>query len=212
MNEPKLLKIARFSTSCSVLGPGKRAVVWVQGCARRCPGCVAPETWDPEGGTVFSVETLAEKLTRLPEIEGLTFSGGEPFLQASGLCALADACRKIRPELTVMAFTGWTLEELLAREQREELALLARLDILIDGPYRETEHENLLWRGSRNQKVWFLTPRYERDWKPRIHETGVHLELEADSETLHIMGIPPKDFRAKIDEIARKLHLTQQNG
>ena len=212
MNEPKLLKIARFSTSCSVLGPGKRAVVWVQGCARRCPGCVAPDTWDPEGGTVFSVETLAEKLTRLPEIEGLTFSGGEPFLQASGLCALADACRKIRPELTVMAFTGWTLEELLAREQREELALLARLDILIDGPYRETEHENLLWRGSRNQKVWFLTPRYERDWKPRIHETGVHLELEADSETLHIMGIPPKDFRAKIDEIARKLHLTQQNG
>ncbi|MBE6424677.1 MAG: radical SAM protein [Planctomycetaceae bacterium] len=212
MNEPKLLKIARFSTSCSVLGPGKRAVVWVQGCARRCPGCVAPETWDPEGGTVFSVETLAEKLTRLPEIEGLTFSGGEPFLQAAGLCALADACRKIRPELTVMAFTGWTLEELLAREKREELALLARLDILIDGPYRETEHENLLWRGSRNQKVWFLTPRYERDWKPRIHETGVHLELEADSETLHIMGIPPKDFRAKIDEIARKLHLTQQNG
>lgn len=212
MNDPELLQLARFSTSCSVLGPGKRAVVWVQGCMRHCPGCVAPETWDPDGGTAFSIEYLAEKLTRNPEVEGLTFSGGEPFLQAAGLCALADACRKICPKFTFLAFTGFTLEELLAREKRDELALLARLDILIDGPYREMEHENLLWRGSRNQRVWFLTPRYEHDWKPRIHETGVRLELEADSETLHIMGIPPRDFREKMDEIAQKLHLTQQNG
>lgn len=71
------LRLARRSNRCTVLGPGVRAVFWVQGCPLRCPGCVAPETLPFAGGEVVPVSRLADEIIALNEIEGLTFSGGE---------------------------------------------------------------------------------------------------------------------------------------
>lgn len=203
----KILQVARYSKQCTVLGPGKRGVVWVQGCNRHCTGCTAPETWDKNGGFSISVEYLANIFVEKKALEGLTFSGGEPFLQAEALTELIRTCRQKRPEFTFLAFTGFTLEELMEDARPERLAFLAELDVLIDGPYRENEHENLLWRGSRNQRVWFLTPHYRQDWESRVNEYGVHLEIEMDAETLHVMGIPPRCFRGKFEEFATELGL-----
>ena len=204
-----MLRIARFSTSCTVLGPGKRGVVWFQGCERKCPGCTAPDTWSKDAGSEISIHHLVRAFVEIPRLEGLTFSGGEPFLQAKGAARLAEECRKIRPEFSFMAFTGFTLEELLKEENPDHLRLLANLDILIDGPYRQEEHQNLLWRGSKNQRVWFLTPRYEREWKPRLHETAIRMEMEMNDQTIHFMGIPPKNFRDNFREITRNLGLEE---
>lgn len=201
------LQVARYSTSCTVLGPGRRGVVWVQGCKRHCPGCTAHETWDENGGFSISVDSLTDIFIKKKNLEGLSFSGGEPFLQAETLTQLIRQCRQKRPEFTFLAYTGFTLEELTTDARPEWLRFLSELDILIDGPYRENEHENLLWRGSRNQRVWFLTLRYRQEWEHRVNEHGVHLELEMDAETIHIMGIPPRNFRENFDQFTIELGL-----
>ncbi len=209
MNVPQTIRIARFSTRCAVLGPGQRGAVWFQGCERKCPGCTAPETWSKDGGTQIEIERLAHIFASLPNLEGLTLSGGEPFLQAEGAVRLIEQCRRRRPDFSFFAFTGFTLEELLKEENPDRLRLLANLDVLVDGPYRETEHLNLLWRGSKNQNVWFLTKRYEAAWKPRINETCVSMEMEMNEESIHFMGIPPKNFRNKLNTITQELGLKE---
>lgn len=75
---------------CSeVNGPGCRAVVWVQGCARECPGCFNPDSWPFEINQLIAVDTLAKNILSNPRNTGVTFSGGEPFWQAPALAALA---------------------------------------------------------------------------------------------------------------------------
>jgi anaerobic ribonucleoside-triphosphate reductase activating protein len=149
----------RRSTAIDVLGPGRRAVIWVQGCPLRCPGCIVPESWDPAGGEALAGATLADWILAQPDIEGLTFSGGEPFQQAAGLVELIDAVQEQRA-LTVMCYTGYTLGEIQQRGDTEMLALLSRLDLLVDGPYVRAQHADLRWRASRNQRLIALTDRY----------------------------------------------------
>jgi anaerobic ribonucleoside-triphosphate reductase activating protein len=186
------LHLARRTNRCTVLGPGVRAVLWVQGCPFRCPGCVAPDTLPFVGGEVIKVDRLAEELTALPEIEGVTLSGGEPLSQASALVRLIDLVRGVR-DLSFMSYTGHTLEQLARRATSPQRELLRRLDILVDGPYVQSRHTNLIWRGSDNQRVLLLSSRY-RHLAERLNARGTWLEFEADSDTLMWMGIPPQGF------------------
>lgn len=80
-----------------VLGPGVRYALWVQGCPRRCPGCVAENAWDPDGGERIPVDALAVEIV-LSGAEGLTVSGGEPFLQAEALAELLEKVKKTLPD------------------------------------------------------------------------------------------------------------------
>src|SRR5476651_1168381 len=106
-----VLRLARRSNRCTVLGPGVRAVFWVKGCPLRCPGCVAPETLPFAGGEVVPISRLAEEIAALREIEGLTFSGGEPMAQAAALAELVDSVRA-RRDLSVVCYTGFPLAHL----------------------------------------------------------------------------------------------------
>src|SRR5437870_3480299 len=96
LESSEVLHLARRTDRCTVLGPGVRAVLWVQGCPFRCPGCVAPETLPFTGGTEVRVDDLAGQLVALSAIEGVTFSGGEPMAQADALAALVDQVRTHR--------------------------------------------------------------------------------------------------------------------
>jgi len=131
-------------------GPGLRYVVFTQGCPHRCPGCHNPDTHDPAGGKEVRVETLMEDMLRNPLLDGLTLTGGEPFLQADDCAKLARAARAAG--LTVWCYSGWTLEQL--QEMPEAESLLREVDVLVDGPYLEAERSlTLPWRGSENQRV-----------------------------------------------------------
>jgi len=134
---PNHLNIMGYVDRSEVNGPGCRAVVWVQGCLRACPGCFNPESWSFEPNQIISIGELVDRITREPENEGVTFSGGEPFWQAT---ALAEVARRIKARgLTVMSFSGFTLEQLQsASAPAGSLDLLAQLDILVDGPYVES--------------------------------------------------------------------------
>lgn len=193
-----VLHLAQRTNRCTVLGPGVRAVLWVQGCPFRCPGCVAPETLPFQGGTAEPVVALAEELAGLPDIEGVTFSGGEPMSQAGALAALVDAVRA-RRDLSFFCFTGFSLDHLRGEGTEAQRALLQRLDVLVDGPYLRERHTDLRWRGSDNQGVHFLTDRY-RHLAPAVRERGSWIEFEMLPDGgVRWMGIPPAGFRGAFE-------------
>jgi len=164
---PGYLNLMGYVDRSEVNGPGCRAVVWLQGCHRGCPGCFNPASWSFEVNQLVSVDDLAAKILSQPQNEGVTFSGGEPFWQA---VALAQLARQLKAAgLNVMSFSGFTLAELQSdRAPSGSQALLAQLDILVDGPFVESlairDPESLV--SSRNQRLHALNPVFKErlDW------------------------------------------------
>lgn len=151
------LNLARTLPRSAVNGPGERFVVWAQGCSLRCVGCWNPDTWASAPREVVSPEALAARILATPGIEGVTLTGGEPFDQADPFSVVAALVRA--GGLSVMAFTGYELDELTTPAQRR---LVDRCDVVVAGRYRrELRDVALVWRGSSNQRVHFLTERYD---------------------------------------------------
>lgn len=153
-----MIRLYRMAPDVTVLGPGRRFCLWVQGCDRHCHGCMSPETWDPAGGTLWQEEALAAQMLRF-DFEGVTISGGEPFLQASSLARLLQLLRAER-DIGVIVYTGFELEQLRGLRDSSVDALLAMTDLLIDGPYQQELDDDGALRGSSNQKARLLTERY----------------------------------------------------
>ncbi len=159
---PGYLNLMGYVDESQVNGPGRRAVVWVQGCKRECAGCFNTASWSFETNELISVAEVAEKILANPGNTGVTFSGGEPFWQAEALAELAQTVKKAG--LNVMSFSGFTLEELQGDKAPPQAAkLLKELDILIDGPYVESLAINSPESpvSSRNQKVRIFNPEFE---------------------------------------------------
>jgi len=156
MLDDHVVNVARCLPRSSTNGPGERFVLWVQGCPLHCPGCWNPDTWSPSPRELVRVTALADQICGAMPIDGVTFTGGEPFAQAEVLAELAE---RLRPhDLSLMAFTGYELEELTGHHQQR---LLGLLDIVVTGRFiREMKADGLLWRGSSNQKVHLLSDRH----------------------------------------------------
>lgn len=146
-----MLYLAGITEDSIVDGPGIRTTYYAQGCPHHCRGCHNPETWEFTGGTPMEEEALAEIAFGNPLCHGVTFSGGEPFSQAEGFQKLARLLKARNFE--VASYSGYTFEALLHGTQSQR-ALLAMLDVLIDGPFLlEEKSLELNFRGSRNQRV-----------------------------------------------------------
>ena len=149
-----MLKIAGTAQDSIVDGPGLRFVVFTQGCEKQCDGCHNPATWDISGGTDMSVEDIEKIMLENPLTDGLTLSGGEPFLQAAECAELAKAAR--RAKLNVWVYSGYTFEELFSRSEKDihTRQLLEQSDVLVDGAFVLSKRTlSLKWRGSLNQRV-----------------------------------------------------------
>lgn len=143
------LRIAGIVQDSIVDGPGLRTTVFLQGCGRNCKGCHNPQTHDYSGGSLLSLLGILQKITTSVS-KNVTFSGGEPFDQAKNLTNLAIVLKVY--DFHIMAYTGYTWEELIADE--EKLALLQYVDILVDGPFIEEQKTTVAcYKGSRNQRV-----------------------------------------------------------
>ena len=132
-------------------GPGIRTTVFCQGCPHHCPGCHNPETWDFGCGTPMDAHTILEIVRSNPLCRGVTFSGGEPFAQAEDFAELG---RLLKAEgYEVAAYSGYTFEQLQSGSEAQQ-ALLATIDVLIDGPFEQEQRSlELSFRGSRNQRI-----------------------------------------------------------
>jgi anaerobic ribonucleoside-triphosphate reductase activating protein len=156
---PSNLNIMGYVDGSKVNGPGSRAVVWVQGCLRECPGCFNPGSWSFEINQSIAIDELADKIISNAGNEGVTFSGGEPFWQAPALAELAWQVKAAG--LNVMSFTGFTIEQLRSSQAPAgALDLLAQLDLLVDGAYVESLaiHSPDSLVSSSNQRVHIFNP------------------------------------------------------
>ena len=143
----------------TALGPGSRLALWVAGCPLRCPDCITPELQRMDAGRSIAVNRLAAHILRLPvRLQGVTFTGGEPFAQAGALTDLWTLLAQARPEWNLLVFTGHRLAALQARGG-PSTALLANTDVLIDGPYRRARQVAHPLRASANQRIHYLSTR-----------------------------------------------------
>ena len=148
------IRLADIVAESVVDGKGIRMTVFVQGCTHACPGCHNPTTWALDGGEEHTLDFITEIAEKDPLLDGLTFSGGEPFLQAAPLSVLAEWCHA--HNLNVWSYSGYTLEQLevMAKSDEGVKNLLSRVDVLVDGPFIEEQKDlTLAFRGSRNQRV-----------------------------------------------------------
>jgi len=184
------INLAAFQPSTRAHGPGLCAVVYVQGCPFHCPGCIAPEWQEQRQAELVNVHDLARQVMAEPGITGVTFSGGEPMLQAGALANLAAILRQKRLDLDIIGFTGFQLGQLPLSGNADVERLLSLVDVLIDGPYVESLNDNRGLRGSSNQVVHRLTERgkkmsYDFEGAPR------QAEIHVDQNGYMVVGVPP---------------------
>jgi anaerobic ribonucleoside-triphosphate reductase activating protein len=148
------LRIAGIVKESIVDGPGIRLVVFTQGCPHNCPGCHNPETHPYEGGKKAVVMEILDMVRRNPLLDGITFSGGEPFEQAEACSELAHQAHRLG--LNIITYTGYTYEYLTGNPHKREgwSQLLDYTDLLVDGRYEQEKKSLLLkFRGSSNQRI-----------------------------------------------------------
>ena len=146
------IRIAGIVEDSIVDGEGLRITVFTQGCPHNCPGCHNQSTHSFAGGRDADTEEIITLIDNNPLPDGITFSGGEPFLQPSPLTKLAREAHA--RGLDVWSYTGFTLEELTAKKNPAIDSLLKEIDVLVDGRYEEKQRDlTLNFRGSANQRI-----------------------------------------------------------
>lgn len=182
-----LLDIERNGTRS--LGPGLRYAVWTQGCPFNCPQCITPEGRPIVAAKLIDTLQLADDIIINKNINGITISGGEPFLQAASLAVLLNKVVESRPELNVIIFTGFLKENLLSKEA---LSVLSLTDLLIDGRYIDELNDGIGLRGSSNQRLHFLTDRL-LPYKKELLFGKRQIEININDNRIDAIGIPLKD-------------------
>jgi anaerobic ribonucleoside-triphosphate reductase activating protein len=153
------LRIAGLVKESVVDGPGIRFTVFTQGCAMRCVGCHNPDTHDFAGGYLAATRELFNAIDQGRLITGVTFSGGEPFMQAAACAGLAKLIKQKRPDLNILSYSGYYYIDLLkmAVANPDVNEFLQYIDILIEGPYEASKRDlDLAFRGSGNQNIVYL--------------------------------------------------------
>lgn len=187
------LRIYMTATCTEALGPCKRFAIWVQGCNKRCKGCIAKDSWSLDGGELITIDTLAKQIIKQDGIEGITISGGEPFLQQASLCELIYQVR-VQKDVGVIVYTGMKYDEI----RDTDLAMSA--DIIIDGEYIAELNDDKSLRGSSNQNVICITERYKSVVADYYGVQGRKIELNITDGITRMVGIPSKEFLRMIGE------------
>jgi len=198
---PDLLNVHDVLPVSCVNGPGRRAVVWVQGCSKRCPGCSNLLTHSHRPHVLFAPKRLAECILTISGIEGLTITGGEPCEQAH---AVGRLCRLVRKKgLSVMLYTGWEYEDICRCDNQAVRDLLNWIDILVDGMFiKRLAGKDLVWCGSSNQQIRFLTNRYSPDCMRGKNLLQVEGQLNPGAP-LRVTGFPGKsDIKMLTERLA----------
>ena len=170
-------------------GPGARFVVWFQGCSLGCAGCFNPATHPTAGGREVDVDELIAQAVA-SGVEGVSLSGGEPMQQPEAALALVTGARA--RGLSTLMFSGYAIDELRAMPLGP--AVLAALDVLVDGRYVAGDRLAEGLRGSANQQIHLLTDRYTR---AAVEATPV-AEIRIDPTGAAILtGVNPIKLKVK---------------
>ena len=191
-----VLNLAGFLARSAANGPGIRAVIWVQGCPIRCKACFNPKFWSFSPVNKVSVDDLAGRILATKGIDGVTFSGGEPFAQADALASVGEQVQKAGH--TVVTYTGYTYEQLTSSTDPAWNRLLGVTDLLIAGPYIGTLTCNKPYIGSSNQQLISLTGRVSTDApNGQAHSEIVEFSIAPDG-IVTTTGFPREDMVRQI--------------
>ena len=150
------MNVAGFYDESIANGLGWRCVLFVSGCPHNCPGCHNKEAQDFSYGKKFIKENYYERIKENSILKGLTFSGGEPLCEENikEVYDFLQEIKKIRPDFNYWCYTGYTLEELLSRNDETTNKFLHEIDVLVDGRFVEAlKDPDIYFRGSKNQRI-----------------------------------------------------------
>lgn len=189
----------------TVLGPGRRIGIWMQGCTIHCKGCVSQDTWaiDPARATTVAQILAWCRRTAAGKFDGVTISGGEPFDQPRALSALIDSLIGWRTsaslDFDILCYSGYPLRNL----QKRHAALLAKLDAIIPEPFVDTLPLTHVWRGSSNQALVPLSERGRLRYAPFVDAAadtfGKRIQAGVDGERIWFVGIPARGDMAALE-------------
>lgn len=183
------MRIERVLTGIKTLGPGERMVIWTNGCERNCKGCVSPRLQRNNPRTEVDIETFFNRFD-LSQVDGVTISGGEPFLQKEELLHLLIYLKR-RGVKDILVYTGYMLAELRDIISKE---CLKYISVLIDGPYIEELNDNTSnIKGSLNQNVIYFDDSLKDKYQAYIKKERFMQEQQIQSILIGV-GIPSKEY------------------
>ena len=187
------MEIGKVLYPIKSLGINNRVAIWTIGCFRNCFNCSNPELQYSDASKDVNVELIIESIKDY-DFQGVTISGGEPFLQ---IHELAKLVKLINEELhidDILIFTGYTLLELENMHDDDVNYILKHISALVDGPYIEQKHIELPLRGSENQIVHILNKKYQSLYLDYQAKEKI-FDIFKDSNEVHIIGIPIKNYK-----------------
>lgn len=149
------IRLAAYLQPDSIVdGEGIRTVIWTQGCPHNCLGCHNPETHDFNGGALVELKEVYDIIDSLEGQTGITFSGGDPFIQPKACSQIAKYARD--KGYNIWSYTGYTFEQLLKLSEKNSdiLDFLKQIDVLVDGKFElSKKNYRAVFRGSYNQRI-----------------------------------------------------------
>lgn len=204
------IDISHYVTETKVLGPFVRSALWVHGCCFNCDGCIAADMNRAEPKYV-TAEYLAEIFAGVEGTEGITISGGEPFLQAEGLAEMITAIRRVRGDYGVIIYTGFTIEALREKKDSAVDRLAELADIIIDGNYVRELDDGKPFRGSSNQRILLISDRYKEVADTYYSADKRNIEINVTGKNIYMVGVPSEYGIRTWKELKRKAEVSS-NG
>lgn len=188
------MQVERIIADVETLGPGKRICIWVNGCKRKCIGCVSPELQTFKPGNECDIIAVIAKFD-LNETTGITISGGEPFEQT---VALAELVRILKGKgvADILVYTGYTIEQLQTRSVDTDATryVLDNIGVLIDGPYIQEQNHNIgNLKGSDNQRIIFINEKLRQKYDAYASDNRKMQEFFMFPHFVGV-GIPTKEY------------------
>jgi anaerobic ribonucleoside-triphosphate reductase activating protein len=176
-------------------GPGKRLLLFTQGCSLHCKGCVNKHLWQFGVGANITVE---EVLELCQDVEGITLHGGEPLDQSEGILEVVKALKNAGK--TVILFTGYQYKELSKLSQKRAWGLS---DLVISGRYVESKRNIYLqFRGSTNQRVYRHRGKY-KDYRVKDGKSVAVIRLNENGK-MQSRGFRNQELEELLQEITKR--------
>ena len=155
-------KIAGIYWDDTAAAPGISLSVYFSGCHFHCPGCHNPEAQNFDYGEEYTTDIrqeIMEKLKKNGVMRTLWILGGEPLCPENigDVLNLIGWCKNDYPDLKIYVWTGYTIEELEARDDDDVRAILRNITFLIEGRYEQDKRDiTMPLRGSTNQRIIYM--------------------------------------------------------
>lgn len=177
--------ISRIHYPVTTLGPGKRIGIWLQGCSIHCTGCISRDTWQFDVN-MTTIDELKKVLKLwLPQCDGITISGGEPFDQEPALSELLEFLQPYNK--SILLYSGYTFDVLESKKDIQK----RNIDVLISEPFDHKESQTKRLLGSDNQKVHFLTSLGKDTFEKYLNKPlEKKLDVQFTDDTVWMAGIP----------------------